>query len=82
MRLSVSREEVMEKPHVYFSTAEDLDELLDCMSTVQQDDTQERAELSLQQACAESKENGSPKKYWDSIRIFRVTIEEVKRVKP
>ncbi len=72
----------MKKPHVYFSTAESMDELLDGMSTVAQDDTQEEAELFLRQARAESKENGSPKKYWDSIRIFRVTIEEVKRVNP
>jgi len=63
---------------VFFSTAESLRELIYTMKTTDQNRTQKDAEQWLQK-CKRDPKTGSPAAYWDSIRIFRVTIEEVPR---
>ena len=67
------------KPKVFFSTAESLMELIETLATVDQNATQGEAEEWLQRCARDHKKNGSPPSYWNGIRIFRVTVEEVER---
>ena len=68
----------MKESKTFFSTAESLSELLYTMETTDQNHTLEAAERWL----AKCKSTNEDPLYWDKMRIFRVTIEEVSRVKP
>ena len=68
------------KPRVFYSSAENVRDLLHLMGTVVQYHGPAEAVKFLEWCKAEPIEvTGSPPEYWDRIKIFKVTVEEIAR---
>ena len=68
------------KPRVFYSSAESVRELLYLMDTVVQCNSPAQVVEFLEECKAEPIEKtGSPPEYWDRIKIFKVTVEEIAR---
>ncbi len=61
---------------VFYSTAESQRDLVNTLKTTDQNRTAEQAERWLLRCKSEEQDDPA---YWDRIRIFKVTIEEVPR---
>lgn len=65
---------------VFYATAESIGELIDDLTrTVAPDRSKEKAETFLLQSKIDAVEDGDDPKYWDRVKIFKVTVEEVGR---
>jgi hypothetical protein len=69
----------MSKARVFFSTGDRMFEIVSCMC-VDQHASKEQAEKYLSESKADYIKRKEPDpEYWDKLRIFKVTVEEVQR---
>lgn len=70
----------MAKPAVFFCTGDTRKQVLREMeNSGSKPHTFADAEAWLKKCEAEHEDNGSPPSYWQKVKIFRVTVEEVPR---
>jgi hypothetical protein len=62
--------------HVFYTTGEDLEELLDNIGTIPHYDNTEDPERFLNE---QKEEDGDGPEYWERVQIFKVTIERIPR---